>query len=84
MAAVGNFCAFCILETHMKGVISERDNGQKQVLPLSVILLVQKVGNGAFEIGRQSDAQEFLFNLLDSMTQASFGYLRGVPNSYEK
>lgn len=37
-----------------------------------------------FEVGKQSDAQEFLFNLLDNFTQASFGYLRGVPFAYEK
>ena len=37
-----------------------------------------------FELGKQSDAQEFLFTLLDNLTQASFGYLRGVPFSYEK
>lgn len=52
MAAEDKFCAFCIVEAHMKGVIQEKEFGQKQVLPLSVILLVQKVGNGAFEIGR--------------------------------
>ena len=37
-----------------------------------------------FHIGMQSDAQEFLFTLLDNFTQASFGYLVGVPFSYEK
>jgi len=54
------------------------------VLPISVALLVIKIGSGVFEIGKQSDAQEFLFTLLDNFTQASFGYLRGVPFSYEK
>jgi hypothetical protein len=49
-----------------------------------VILLVVKIGGGMFEIGKQSDAQEFLFTLVDNLMQASFGYLRGVPFSYEK
>jgi len=35
-------------------------------------------------IGQQSDAQEFLYSLLDNMTQASFHYRRGVPFAYEK
>jgi uncharacterized UBP type Zn finger protein len=47
-------------------------------------LFIKKVGNGMFEVGKQSDAQEFLFTLLDNFTQASFGYLRGVPFAYEK
>jgi uncharacterized UBP type Zn finger protein len=46
--------------------------------------MIQRIGKGMFEIGKQSDAQEFLFTLLDNLTQASFGYLRGVPFSYEK
>lgn len=54
------------------------------MLPLSVVLFIKKVGNGMFEVGKQSDAQEFLFTLLDNFTQASFGYLRGVPFAYEK
>jgi uncharacterized UBP type Zn finger protein len=54
------------------------------VLPLSIVLFIKKVGNGMFEVGKQSDAQEFLFTLLDNFTQASFGYLRGVPFAYEK
>ncbi len=54
------------------------------MLPLSIVLFIKKVGNGMFEVGKQSDAQEFLFTLLDNFTQASFGYLRGVPFAYEK
>lgn len=54
------------------------------MLPLSIVLFIKKVGNGMFEVGKQGDAQEFLFTLLDNFTQASFGYLRGVPFAYEK
>ena len=54
------------------------------MLPLSIVLFIKKVGHGMFEVGKQSDAQEFLFTLLDNFTQASFGYLRGVPFAYEK
>ncbi len=61
-----------------------KEDGHKQVLPLSVVLFIKRVGNGMFEVGKQSDAQEFLFTLLDNFTQASFGYLRGVPFAYEK
>ena len=55
-----------------------------QVRPIGIYLLFQHIGNGAFQLGQQSDAQEFLFCLLDNLTQASFGYLRRVPFAYEK
>jgi uncharacterized UBP type Zn finger protein len=79
-----HFCAFCILEKHIQEILKFKNNGHKAVLPLSVVLFIMKVGNGMFEVGKQSDAQEFLFTLLDNFTQASFGYIRGVPFSYEK
>lgn len=79
-----HFCCFCVLEAHVQGILGRRQGGMRQVLPLSVIMMIQRIGNGMFELGKQSDAQEFLFTLLDNLTQASFGYLRGVPFSYEK
>ena len=34
-------------------------------------------------LGEQCDAAEFLYFLLGDMIQASFGYLRNIPQSYE-
>jgi uncharacterized UBP type Zn finger protein len=43
------------------------------MLPLSVIILLNKISD-QFEIGKQSDAQEFLLLLLENLIQSSFGY----------
>ena len=51
---------------------------------MAVLLLITRVGQGFFRVGLQADAQEYLYTLLDNLTQASFGYLQGVPLSYEK
>ena len=55
-----------------------------KVRPIGIYLLYKNIGSGAFELGQQSDAQEFLYFLLGDLIQASFGYLRLVPFSYEK
>ena len=62
------FCSFCILESHIKGVLEEKKNGNMQVRPIGIYLLFRHIGNGAFQLGQQSDAQEFLFCLLDNLT----------------
>lgn len=51
-----HFCSFCILEAHVQGIYSSeafRREGVKQVLPLSVIMLVSKIGGkgNSFQIG---------------------------------
>jgi uncharacterized UBP type Zn finger protein len=77
-----HFCAFCILEKHIQNLLSVKEAA---ILPLAIILLIGKIGGGnKFHIGQQSDAQEFLYNLLEDLAKASFGYLKGVPFSYEK
>eukprot|EP00347_Sterkiella_histriomuscorum_P016052 403354669 len=73
------FCSFCILEAHIKEIFAERERGTKFVYPLSAIVLIKKVAQGLFEVGRQCDASEFLLCLLENMIQASFGYLNNVP-----
>lgn len=42
----------CILEGHIKEVINERDRGTKFLYPLSAIILIKKVAQGLFEVGR--------------------------------
>ena len=61
------FCSFCILESHIKGVLEHKKNGIMQVRPIGIYLLFQYIGSGAFQLGQQSDAQEFLFYLLDNL-----------------
>lgn len=70
-----------MLERHVKEILKTK---HPQVIPISVILLVTKVGNGQFNISRQADAQEFLYRLLDNLTLASFGNAQIVPASYER
>ena len=79
-----SFCSFCIIESHIQGIIQARKKGNRRVRPIGIYLLFQFIGGGLFELGVQNDAQEFLFSLLDNMTQASLGYLRRVPFPYEK
>ena len=64
-----HFCSFCILEAHVQGVLQKREEGVKQVLPLSVIMLVSKIGGkgNSFKIGVQSDAEEFLVVLIENL-----------------
>ena len=69
----------CILEGHIKEVINERDRGTKFLYPLSAIILIKKVAQGLFEVGRQCDASEFLLCLLENLIQSSFGYINNVP-----
>lgn len=47
-----HFCSFCALESHVQGILKMRNEGQKAVIPLSIILFIKKVGNGMFEVGR--------------------------------
>jgi len=61
------FCSMCILETHVKQLLQERDKGSKFVYPLSAIVLIKKVAQGLFEVGRQCDASEFLLCLLENL-----------------
>jgi uncharacterized UBP type Zn finger protein len=68
-----DFCSFCVLETHIKNSIEQRENGQKSILPLGVVVLINKISD-RFHIGEQSDAQEFLLILLENLIQSSFGY----------
>jgi uncharacterized UBP type Zn finger protein len=68
----------CILETHVKQIIQERDKGIKYVFPLSAIVLIKKVAQGLFEVGRQCDASEFLLCLLENLIQSSFNYSNHV------
>lgn len=42
----------CILEAHVKQIIAERQRGTKFVYPLSAIILIKKVAQGLFEVGR--------------------------------
>jgi hypothetical protein len=46
------FCSMCILEAHVKQIIAERQRGTKFVYPLSAIVLIKKVAQGLFEVGR--------------------------------
>ena len=48
-----HFCSFCILVAHVQGILQKRAEGVKQVLPLSVIMLVSKIGGkgNSFQIG---------------------------------
>ena len=62
------FCSFCILESHIKSILEEKKNGNMHVRPIGIYLLFKHIGSGAFQLGQQSDAQEFLFCLLDNMT----------------
>ena len=39
-----------------------------QVRPIGIYLLFKHIGDGAFQLGQQSDAEEFLFGLLDNLT----------------
>ena len=68
MDSHSQFCSFCILESHIKGVLEHKKNGNMQVRPIGIYLLFMHIGNGAFQLGQQSDAQEFLFCLLDNLT----------------
>jgi len=40
----------------VQGILKFKEQGHKSVLPLSAVLFIQKVGNGMFEFGKQSDA----------------------------
>jgi len=62
------FCSFCVLEAHIKGILKLRQENVLCVRPIGIELLYKICGNGDFMIGQQSDAQEFLFSLLDNMT----------------
>lgn len=59
--------------------MTERERGTNFVYPLSVIILIKKVAQGLFEVGRQCDASEFLLCLLENLIQASFGYVNNLP-----
>ena len=61
-----DFCSFCVLETHIKNSIEQKENGQKSILPLGVVVLINKISD-RFHIGEQSDAQEFLLILLENL-----------------
>ena len=63
----------------MKELAQESSRGTKFVYPLSAIILIKKVAQGLFEVGRQSDASEFLLCLLENLIQSSFGYMNNVP-----
>ena len=73
------FCAFCVMEKHIKELYKEVQRGSNFVYPLSSIILIKKVAQGLFEVGRQSDASEFLLCLLENLIQSSFGYINNVP-----
>ena len=47
-----SFCSFCILESHIKGILEEKKNGIMKVRPIGIYLLFQHVGNGAFQLGQ--------------------------------
>jgi hypothetical protein len=34
-----SFCSFCILESHIKGILEEKKNGNMQVTPIGIYLL---------------------------------------------
>ena len=38
------FCAFCLLEAHVKGIIEAKNNNVRQVVPITVVLLIKMVG----------------------------------------
>lgn len=57
----------CIMEAHVRQIITQRDRGTKFVYPLSAIILIKKVAQGLFEVGRQCDASEFLLCLLENL-----------------
>jgi uncharacterized UBP type Zn finger protein len=78
------FCSMCILESHVKQVLQGRDKGTPFAYPLSAIILIKKVAQGLFEVGRQCDASEFLLCLLENMIQASFGYANNLPFKLQK
>lgn len=46
-------------------------------MPISVIILINKISD-QFKIGQQSDAQEFLYFLLQNLIDSSFGYHQNV------
>mmetsp|Transcript_6173 Transcript_6173/g.9970 ORF Transcript_6173/g.9970 Transcript_6173/m.9970 type:complete len:118 (+) Transcript_6173:375-728(+) len=75
--ALKDFCSFCLLETHFKNCIAHRQAGTKAVLPLAVIVLLNRISE-EFEIGKQHDAQEFLLLLLENLIQATFAYKKNV------
>ena len=50
-----NFCCFCIMEEHVKSAIRQRDGGTRSIVPLSVIILINKISD-QFQIGQQADA----------------------------
>lgn len=50
-----NFCGFCIMEEHVKSAIRQKDGGTRSIVPLSVIILINKISD-QFQIGQQSDA----------------------------
>ena len=78
------FCSFCLVEGHVKAVLEAKRQGKMKLHPLGIHLLFRSIGGGGlFEIGLQCDAAEFLQILLQDMIQASFGYLKNVPFSYE-
>jgi len=78
------FCSMCILEAHVKQIMSEKERGTKFVYPLSAIILIKKVAQGLFEVGRQCDASEFLLCLLENLIQSSFGYANNVTFKLQK
>ena len=47
--------------------------------PLAVIVLIKKVAQGLFELGKQGDASEFLLFLLENLMQSSFAYMNNIP-----
>ena len=78
------FCSFCVIEGHIKEILEHKKRGSMKVRPLGIYLLFKHIGGGAFfELGEQCDAAEFLYFLLGDMIQASFGYLKNIPLSYE-
>ena len=40
-----NFCSFCVLESHVKNIIVQKGQGSKSILPLSVIVYINKISD---------------------------------------
>ena len=51
-----DFCSFCLIEAHIKGIIEQKKLGVMKVRPIGVYLLYKFIGSGLFEVGQQSDA----------------------------
>lgn len=46
------FCSFCVLESHVKGIIKQRELNCLQVKPIGIELLFKICGNEDFMIGQ--------------------------------